>query len=182
MRAAEQISRPLKRRKGITVDNVNKVDLESDDDDEGTRDCIVSINMDGYYDIADYYTGEMVYNATDAAGHQMRWKMLAWIAVEKARAWPKLARLQWIAKLQEERGEQSMTKELMREVYETENYYDKMYYEYGERCKDVIDDEVVKKKQSEDETNDAKSSTYTTTLRDSAPYRKETTGVERITI
>ena len=71
-----------------------------------------------------------------------------------------------------------MTKEAMREVYETENYYDKMYHEFGERCKGIIDDEIVKKQESENETYDAKSSTYTTTLRDDAPYHKETTGVE----
>ena len=71
-----------------------------------------------------------------------------------------------------------MTKEAMREVYETENYYDKMCYEFGERCKGIMDDKIVKKQESENETNDAKSSTYTTTLRDDAPYHKETTGVE----
>merc|ERR1711965_901892 len=43
-RAAEIISRPLKKRKG--VDNVNNVDLESDDD-EDTGDYLVNIDMNG---------------------------------------------------------------------------------------------------------------------------------------
>ena len=78
-----------------------------------------------------------------------------------------------------------MTKEAMREIYETENYYDNMYYETGERCKGIIDDNTAKRMQGDYETNNddtvvASSSTYTTTLRDTTPYHKETTGVEEV--
>ena len=52
-----------------------------------------------------------------------------------------------------------MTKEEMREIYETENYYDNMYYETGERRKDIMDDEAVKKIRNEYENNNATSST-----------------------
>ena len=74
-----------------------------------------------------------------------------------------------------------MTREAMREICETENYYDNMYYETGERCKDIIDDETVKKMRSDYENNNevalaGSSSTYIITLRDTAPYHKETTG------
>ena len=81
-----------------------------------------------------------------------------------------------------------MTKEAMRDIYATENYFDNMYYETGERCKDIIDDETAKKmrgttaslyyENNNDDTLVASSSTYITTLRDAAPYHKETTGTD----
>ena len=76
-----------------------------------------------------------------------------------------------------------MTTEAVREIYETENYYDSMYYETGERCKEIIDDYTAKKMQggyenNNDDTLVASSSTYVTTLRDTAPYHKETTGAD----
>ena len=76
-----------------------------------------------------------------------------------------------------------MTAEAMREIYATENYYDNMYYETGERCKEIIDDETARKmrggyENNNDDTLVASSSTYITTLRDTAPYHKETIGTD----
>ena len=81
-----------------------------------------------------------------------------------------------------------MTIKAMREIHETENYYDNMYYETGERCKDIIDDETASRmrgttaslyfESDNEDTLVASSSTYVTTLRDTAPYHKETTGTD----
>ena len=76
-----------------------------------------------------------------------------------------------------------MTIEAMREIYETENYYDNVYYETGQRCKDIIDDETAKKMRGGYENNNedalvASSSTCISTLRDTAPYHKETAGTD----
>jgi len=179
-RAARDISRSLKRRKGIDIDYVNNIDLESDDDEE-TEDCIVNVYMNGTWIIRDYITGEMV-DRSGEVDRQIRWRMLAWIVLEKTRPWPKLARLQWIVKTQIERGEKGMNEEDMRQIYEAENYYDTMYYETGERCQEILDDDTVNEIRCDTTTLQeiAESSTYTTTLRNSAPYHKETTGVEEV--
>ena len=57
---------------------------------------------------------------------QIRWRMFAWPALEREGSWPRFARLQWLVKTQVEKGEKGMTKEAMREIYETENYNDNM--------------------------------------------------------
>ena len=158
-RAAEIMSKPLKKRK-IMMD-ANDVDIESDDD-EDTGDYMINIDMNGTWTITDYHTGEIKEN-DKCMKHQVRWKMLAFVLYERERAWPRLARLQWQVAKQRERGEDGMTKEAMREIYETENYYDKMRYECGDTDNG---NETVREMNKTDGDN---SSRYTPVLRNTAP-------------
>ena len=56
-----------------------------------------------------------------------------------------------------------MTKEAMREIYETENYYDKMHYECGDANNG--NETVCEMNKTDGDT----SSTYTRVLRNTAP-------------
>ena len=182
-KAAQGIARALKKRRGIDIDTVNKIEIVSDDDEvDENDDYLINIHMNGEWTIHRSYDREMIDRSAEI-GQQIHWRVLAWLMLERERPWPTLARLQWLLKTKTERGEPGMTKEAMREIYETENYYDHMYYETGERCKGIIDDYTAKKMQggyeiNNDDTVVATSSTYTTTLRDTAPYHKETTGTD----
>ena len=158
-RAAEIMSKPLKKRK--TMMDVNDVDIESDAD-EDTGDYMINIDMNGTWMITDYHTGEIKEN-DKCMKHQVRWKMLAFVLYERERAWPRLARLQWQVAKQRERGEDGMTKEAMREIYETENYYDKMRYECGDT--DNGSETVREMNKTDSDT----SSRYTPVLRNTAP-------------
>ena len=168
-KAAQGIARALKRRKGIDIDAVNKIEIESEEGDayDEEDDYLIVINMNGEWTVHRSYDRETIDRSAEV-DRQVHWRVLAWLMLEKERPWPTLARLQWLLKTKTERGEPGMTKEAMREIYETENYYDNMYYETGERCKGIIDDNTAKKMQGDYETSNgdtvvATSSTYTTT-------------------
>ena len=61
---------------------------------------------------------------------------MAWILVERSRAWPRLGRLQFQIRAQRQQGQPTLTQEEIRQLYHIETYQDTMWYEGEEQCGD----------------------------------------------
>ena len=61
---------------------------------------------------------------------------MAWILVERSRAWPRLGRLQFQIRAQRQQGQPTLTQEEIRQLYHIETYQDTMWYEGEEQCDD----------------------------------------------
>ena len=109
--------------------------VESPNEEEVT-DYMIYVNRRGGWIIAEAATGNIVERYTDRVDRITRWNFLAWILVERSRAWPRLGRLQFQIRAQRQQGQPTLTQEEIRQLYHIETYQDTMWYEGEEQCDD----------------------------------------------
>ena len=113
--------------------NIEAEVVDSPDESE-VIDYMIYVSRRGGWVITEAATGNLVERYTDRVDRITRWNFLAWILVERSRAWPRLGRLQFQIRAQRQQGQPTLTQEEIRQLYHIETYQDTMWYEGEEQC------------------------------------------------
>ena len=127
--SAERLTPPPKRiscRDDIETDEETALSENPRRDD--TSEYMIYVGRYGGWVITEEATGNVVERWSDSADRLSRWRFMAWMQVERNRAWPRLQRLQFQIRAQIQQGRDTLRAEEVREIYRTENHNDVVWY------------------------------------------------------
>ena len=79
--------------------------------EEDVIDYMIYVSRQGGWIITEEVTGNIVERYSDRVDRMTRWRFLAWILVERSRAWPRLERLQFQIRAQMQQGQPVLSRE-----------------------------------------------------------------------
>ena len=118
----------LRTATGIDIETDEETALSENPRRDDTNEYMIYVGRYGGWVITEEATGNVVERWSDSQDRLSRWRFMAWMQVERNRAWPRLQRLQFQIRAQIQQGRDTLRAEEVREIYRTESYHDFVWY------------------------------------------------------